>query len=85
MRVSVVGAGAIGGTVGAYLARSGTAVKVVDKDAAHATAMAEKGLTVPLTDRLVTMIHELEDGVRERTVANADELELVRRSIAAAS
>jgi hypothetical protein len=27
------------------------------------------------------MIHELEDGVRQRTVANVDELELLRRSI----
>jgi hypothetical protein len=39
---------------------------------------------MPLTDRVVTMIHELEDGVRQRTVANVDELELVRRGDAAA-
>jgi 2-dehydropantoate 2-reductase len=38
------------------------------------------GLPMPLTGRLVTMIHELEDGVRQRTAANVDELELVRRS-----
>jgi 2-dehydropantoate 2-reductase len=37
------------------------------------------GLPMPLTHRLVTMIHELEDGVRQRTVANVDELELIRR------
>jgi hypothetical protein len=30
------------------------------------------------------MIHELEDGTRQRTVANIDELELVRRAGAAA-
>jgi 2-dehydropantoate 2-reductase len=42
------------------------------------------GLPMPLTDRLVTMIHELEDGVRQRTVASVDELELLRRSNAAA-
>jgi 2-dehydropantoate 2-reductase len=42
------------------------------------------GLPMPLTDRLVTMIHELEDGVRQRTVASVDELELLRRSLPAA-
>jgi hypothetical protein len=30
------------------------------------------------------MIHELEEGVRQRTVASVDELELLRRSTAAA-
>jgi 2-dehydropantoate 2-reductase len=42
------------------------------------------GLPMPLTGRLVDMIHELEDGTRQRTVANVDELELVRRADAAA-
>ncbi|HWG01027.1 MAG TPA: 2-dehydropantoate 2-reductase [Trebonia sp.] len=46
MRVTIVGAGAIGGTVGACLARSGTPVEMVDADAAHVAAMAEKGLTI---------------------------------------
>ncbi len=42
------------------------------------------GLPMPLTDRLVTMIHELEDGVRQRALASIDELELLRRSSGAA-
>jgi 2-dehydropantoate 2-reductase len=46
VRVTIVGAGAIGGTVGACLARSGTPVEMVDADAAHVAAMAEKGLTI---------------------------------------
>jgi 2-dehydropantoate 2-reductase len=54
MRVTIVGAGAIGGTVGACLARSGTAVEMVDKDAAHVTAMAEKGLTIQGLDETFT-------------------------------
>jgi 2-dehydropantoate 2-reductase len=44
----------------------------------------DHGLPMPLTGRLVTTIHELEDGTRQRTVANIDELELVRRAGAAA-
>ena len=55
MRITIVGAGAIGGTVGAYLARSGTAVEMVDKDAAHVTAMAEKGLTIQGFDETFTV------------------------------
>ncbi len=55
MRVTIVGAGAIGGTVGAYLARSGTAVEMVDKDAAHVTAMADKGLTIQAFDETFTV------------------------------
>jgi 2-dehydropantoate 2-reductase len=55
MRVTIVGAGAIGGTVGAYLARSGTAVEMVDKDAAHVAAMTEKGLTIQGFDETFTV------------------------------
>jgi len=55
VRITIVGAGAIGGTVGAYLARSGTAVEMVDKDAAHVTAMAEKGLTIQGFDETFTV------------------------------
>jgi 2-dehydropantoate 2-reductase len=55
VRITVVGGGAIGGTVGAYLARSGTAVEMVDKDAAHVTAMAEQGLTIQGFDETFTV------------------------------
>jgi 2-dehydropantoate 2-reductase len=55
MRVTIVGAGAIGGTVGAYLARSGIAVELVDKDTAHVTAMATSGLTIQAFDETFTV------------------------------
>jgi 2-dehydropantoate 2-reductase len=55
VRVTIVGAGAIGGTVGAYLARSGTAVEMVDADAAHVTAMADRGLTIQGFDETFTV------------------------------
>lgn len=55
MRVTIVGAGAIGGTVGAYLARSGTPVEMVDTDAAHVAAMAGKGLTIQAFNETFTV------------------------------
>jgi 2-dehydropantoate 2-reductase len=54
VRVTIVGAGAIGGTIGAYLARSGTPVELVDKDAAHVTTMAASGLTIQAFDETFT-------------------------------
>ena len=39
---------------------------------------AEHGLPLPLTRRLVAMIHELEEGTRERRIENLDELDAVR-------
>jgi len=44
--VTIVGAGAIGGTIGAYLARAGVAVRLVDVDAGHIAAMHTHGLTI---------------------------------------
>ncbi len=44
MKVLVWGAGAIGGTIGAYLARAGVDVTFVDANRAHVEAMKEKGL-----------------------------------------
>ncbi len=46
MNLTIVGAGAIGGTVGAYLTRSGQPVLLVDQDLAHVAAMRERGLTI---------------------------------------
>ena len=45
-RILVWGAGAIGGTVAAYLRRAGLDVTVVDANAAHAQAIHERGLTI---------------------------------------
>jgi 2-dehydropantoate 2-reductase len=49
-RVTIVGAGAIGGTVGAYLARAGRDVLLVDADAAHVAAMQRDGLEIQAFD-----------------------------------
>jgi 2-dehydropantoate 2-reductase len=46
MDITIVGAGAIGGTVGAYLARAGTPVRLVDRDVEHVAAMRSRGLTI---------------------------------------
>jgi 2-dehydropantoate 2-reductase len=46
MQITVVGAGAIGGTVGAYLARAGLPVTFCDAAAEHVAAINERGLTI---------------------------------------
>ncbi|MGO4839719.1 ketopantoate reductase family protein, partial [Rhizobiaceae sp. 2RAB30] len=45
-RILVWGAGAIGGTVGAYLARAGHDVTFVDAASAHVDAMNRHGLRI---------------------------------------
>lgn len=45
-KITIVGAGAIGGTVGAFLTRAGFDVTLVDQDAEHVRAMRESGLTI---------------------------------------
>jgi 2-dehydropantoate 2-reductase len=45
-KILVWGAGAIGGTVAAYLSRAGANVTVVDADAAHVQAIRERGLEI---------------------------------------
>lgn len=46
MQITIVGAGAIGGTVGAYLARAGHQVLFVDSAADHVAAINARGLTI---------------------------------------
>ncbi|OLC28193.1 MAG: hypothetical protein AUH31_10040 [Armatimonadetes bacterium 13_1_40CM_64_14] len=46
MHFTIVGAGAIGGTTGAYLLRGGHAVLFVDRDQAHVDAINRTGLTI---------------------------------------
>ena len=46
MRLLVWGAGAIGGTMGAHLARAGHDVTLVDTDSEHVAAVNERGLTI---------------------------------------
>ena len=44
--ITIVGAGAIGGTVGAFLSDAGYDVTLVDVDAAHVAAINERGLRI---------------------------------------
>ena len=46
MTLLIWGAGAIGGTIGAYLARAGVDVVLVDTDAAHVEAIQTGGLHI---------------------------------------
>lgn len=46
MNILIWGAGAIGGTVGAYLARAGHPVTFVDREAAHVEAINQRGLSI---------------------------------------
>jgi 2-dehydropantoate 2-reductase len=55
MRYIIFGAGAIGGTVGAYLARAGEAVLLVDADREHVQAMRARGLTIRAFDETFTV------------------------------
>jgi 2-dehydropantoate 2-reductase len=55
VELTVIGAGAIGGTLGAYMARAGAAVRLVDADAAHVAAMRHDGLTLQAYDERFTV------------------------------
>ncbi len=46
MRFTVIGAGAIGGTVGAHLVRAGDTVQLIERDRAHVEAVRANGLTL---------------------------------------
>lgn len=46
MEITIVGAGAIGGTLGAYMVRAGERVRFVDADPEHVAAMRQRGLTI---------------------------------------
>jgi 2-dehydropantoate 2-reductase len=46
MRITIVGAGAIGGTIGAYLARAGLPVTFCDASAEHVAAINRRGLAI---------------------------------------
>jgi 2-dehydropantoate 2-reductase len=46
MKITVVGAGAIGGVLGAYLAKGGREVELVDVNEAHVESIKANGLTI---------------------------------------
>lgn len=66
--ILVWGAGAIGGTVGAYLARAGLPVLFVDRSAEHVAAMNESGLEItgPIEEFRVPVKASLPEDVKGR-------------------
>ncbi len=71
MRVTVVGAGAIGGTVGVQLHRGGHDVVLVDRDAAHVATINRDGFRISglldTTERVQAIVPaDLSDLVRDR-------------------
>ena len=55
--IVIWGAGAIGGTIGAYLARAGVNPLMVDADAAHVAAMSAHGLKIAGPIEEFTLLH----------------------------
>jgi 2-dehydropantoate 2-reductase len=55
-KLAVFGAGAIGSILGAYLARAGRDITLIDLWAAHVDAMAQRGLTVTAPDEEFTVM-----------------------------
>lgn len=52
---TIVGAGAIGGTLGAYMLRGGVSVQFVDTDANHVDSINQQGLTIRGYDETFTV------------------------------
>jgi 2-dehydropantoate 2-reductase len=46
MKITIIGSGAIGGTLGAHLIRAGHDITLCDADAAHVTAIRDHGLII---------------------------------------
>ncbi|GHH99376.1 ketopantoate reductase family protein [Neobacillus kokaensis] len=55
MKITVIGAGAIGGVIGAYLARAGENVTFVDIARDHVNAMKQSGLRIEAVDEVFTV------------------------------
>jgi len=68
MRLTIIGAGAIGGTLGAHMARAGHDITFCDVDADHVAAMNEHGLTIegPVAQFTVPVHAVLPDALPDR-------------------
>ncbi len=65
MQLTIIGAGAIGGTIGAHLIRGGHDILFCDADAAHVEAINQRGLTIcgPVENFTVPARAVLPDGL----------------------
>jgi 2-dehydropantoate 2-reductase len=73
--ITIIGAGAIGGVIGAYLIRSGEEVVFVDRDEAHVQAINENGLTIQLKEDAFTV--QAEAFTPESFISSHDQLDIV--------
>lgn len=55
MTITIIGAGAIGGVIGAYLIKNGEDVTFVDKDIEHVKEINNNGLTIQMSDHHFTV------------------------------
>jgi 2-dehydropantoate 2-reductase len=62
MELTIVGAGAIGGLIGAHLWQAGHAVRLVDRDRAHVAAIQAGGLEVTGHAQLIARVPACEPG-----------------------
>lgn len=79
MRYVVVGAGAVGGTVGGRLYDAGRDVVLVARGE-HAAAMRANGLRLALPDRAATIRVPVIESVRETSLGNGDVVLLTTKS-----
>lgn len=77
MRVTIIGAGAIGGTAGAFLHRAGHDVTLVDRDAAHVAAINRNGLYIDGVEELTERVPAIETSELPALVARSGPLGMV--------
>src|SRR5258707_944066 len=93
MKLTIIGAGAIGGTIGAHMFRAGHDITLCDADTAHVAAIREHGLRIEgPVDEFTVDIHaiapdELPDTIERAIVAvkslhTASAAELLRDRLA---
>jgi 2-dehydropantoate 2-reductase len=80
MKVTIIGAGAIGGTIGAHMFRAGHDITLCDADTAHVAAIREQGLRIEgpvnefTSDELPDTIERAIVAVKSLHTASAAEL-----------
>lgn len=77
MRVTIIGAGAIGGTAGAFLHRAGHDVILVDRDTAHVEKINRDGLTIDGVEELTERVPAIEPSGLPDLVARTGSLGMV--------
>jgi 2-dehydropantoate 2-reductase len=81
MKITIIGAGAIGGVIGAYLARGGRDVEVVDVNEEHIGAIKKNGLKIVSKDNQFNV--PIKASTPEQLIAEGNRLECVLLSVKA--